>query len=131
MFKGAEYVVNSLVFGLVTLAFGIIPKIARPKKINSWYGYRTNISMKNQDTWNEGNRYSTNQYILAGIILIILGNVGYYFLQGKGYLVPLIGFIPVLIFTVFTTEKHLKNIFDKNGKRIDESKNLKRNSVNN
>lgn len=122
--------INSLVFGMVTLAFGIIPKIVKPKKINSWYGYRTDISMKNQDTWNEGNRYSTNQYILAGIILIILGNIGYYFLQGKGYLVPLIGCIPVLIFTVFTTEKHLKNTFDENGKRIDESKNLKRNSVN-
>ncbi|MEY8001018.1 SdpI family protein [Clostridium sp. Mt-5] len=122
--------INSLVFGMVTLAFGIIPKIVKPKKINSWYGYRTNISMKNQDTWNEGNRYSTNEYILAGIILIILGNIGYYFLQGKGYLVPLIGCIPVLIFTVFTTEKHLKNTFDENGKRIDESKNLKRNSVN-
>lgn len=122
--------INSLVFGMVTLAFGIIPKIVKPKKINSWYGYRTNISMKNQGTWNEGNRYSTNQYILAGIILIILGNIGYYFIQGKGYLVPLIGCIPVLIFTVFTTEKHLKNTFDENGKRIDESKNLKRNSVN-
>ncbi|CAB1250649.1 SdpI family protein [Clostridium sp. WLY-B-L2] len=121
--------IYSLVFGLVTMAFGIIPKIVRPKKINSWYGYRTEISMKNQDMWNEGNRYSTNQYILAGIILLILGKIGYYFLQGKGYLVPLIGFIPVLMVTVFTTEKHLKKTFDENGKRIDKSSNLKQNNI--
>jgi len=108
---------NSLIFGLVTLAFGLIPKIVRPKKINSWYGYRTELSMKNEDTWYEGNRYSTNQYIIAGIILLILGKLGYAFLNFKGYLVPLIGFIPVLYFTVFQTEKHLKNLFDSNGMR--------------
>lgn len=108
---------NSLIFGLVTLGFGLIPKIVRPKKINSWYGYRTDLSMKNQDTWNEGNRYSTNQYIIAGIILLILGKIGYAFLNFKGYLVPLIGFIPVLYFTVFQTENHLKKVFDSNGMR--------------
>ncbi|HBC95306.1 MAG TPA: hypothetical protein DC034_00735 [Clostridium sp.] len=121
--------IYSLVFGLVTLAFGVIPKMVRPKKINSWYGYRTDISMKNQDTWNEANRYSTNQYVLAGIILLILGEIGHYFLHGKGYLVPLIGFIPVLMCTVFTTEKHMKKIFDENGKRIHRTNNLKRNNA--
>jgi hypothetical protein len=109
---------NSLIFGLVTLGFGLIPKIVRPKKINSWYGYRTDMSMKNQDTWNEGNTYNTNQYIIAGIILLIIGKIGYAFLSFKGYLVPLIGFIPVLYFTVFQTEKHLKKVFDSNGMRI-------------
>jgi uncharacterized membrane protein len=108
----------SLVFGLVTLAFGIIPKIVRPKEINSWYGYRTDMSKKNQDTWDEGNRYSTTQYIIAGIILLILGKLGNVYLSSKGYLVPLIGFLPVLYFTVFTTEKHLKKIFDSNGMRV-------------
>ena len=109
---------NSLIFGLVTLGFGLIPKIVKPKKINSWYGYRTDMSMKNQDTWDEGNRYSSNQYILAGIILLILGKVGYAFLSYKGYLVPLIGFVPILYFTVFQTEKHLKKVFDSNGMKI-------------
>lgn len=115
--------VYSLIFGLATLGFGIIPKIVRPRKINSWYGYRTPMSMKNQDTWNEGNKHSTNQYIIAGVILIILGKIGNALLQSKGYLVPLVAFIPVLYFTVFTTEKHLKKVFDSNGMRI--SKNIK------
>lgn len=114
---------NSLVFGLVTLGFGIIPKIVRPKQINSWYGYRTDMSKKNQETWDEGNRYNTNQYIIAGIILLILGKIGYAFFTLKGYLVPLVGFIPVLYFTVFQTDKHLKKVFDSNGMRI--NRNLK------
>ncbi|MCT8976576.1 SdpI family protein [Clostridium sp. CX1] len=113
--------INSLIFGLVTLAFGIIPKIVKPKKINSWYGYRTPLSMKNQEIWDEGNRYSTNQYIIAGIILLIIGRIGYAFLGTKGYLVPLIGFLPVLYFTIFTVDKHLKKTFDSNGMRINSS----------
>jgi uncharacterized membrane protein len=108
----------SLIFGLVTLGFGIIPKIVRPRKINSWYGYRTPLSQKNQDTWDEGNKYYANQHIVAGVILIILGKIGFIALQGKGYLVPLVAFLPVLYFTVFTTEKHLKKVFDSNGMRI-------------
>lgn len=113
--------INSLIFGLVALGFGIIPKIVKPKKINSWYGYRTPLSMKNQDTWDEGNRYSTNQYIIAGVILLILGKVGDVFLGSKAYLVPLIAFLPVLYFTVFTVDKHLKKIFDSNGMRINNT----------
>ena len=76
--------IYSLIFGLVTLGFGIIPKIVRPKKINSWYGYRTTLSMKNQETWDEGNKYSTNQYIIAGVILLILGKIGFALFQSKG-----------------------------------------------
>lgn len=117
--------IYSLVFGLVTLGFGIIPKIVRPKKINSWYGYRTPMSTKNQDTWDEGNRYSTNQYMIAGVILIVLGKIGSAVLQSKGYLVPLVAFIPVLYFTVFSADKHLKKVFDSNGMRINGTMKLK------
>lgn len=117
--------VNSLIFGLVTLGFGLIPKMVRPKKINSWYGYRTTMSMKNQDTWDEGNRYYTTQHIIAGIILLVLGKVGNMYLGYKGYLVPLIGFIPILYFTVFQTEPHLKKVFDSNGMRINKTVKLK------
>lgn len=121
--------VYSLIFGLVTLAFGLIPKIVRPKKINSWYGYRTPISMINQETWDEGNRYSSNQYIIAGIVLIIIGKISYAFIANKPYLVPLIAFVPVLSVTVFTTEKHLKKIFDSNGDKISNSGELKEKGI--
>ncbi|EET85176.1 conserved hypothetical protein [Clostridium carboxidivorans P7] len=121
--------VYSLIFGLVTLAFGLIPKIVRPKKINSWYGYRTPMSTINQETWDEGNRYSSNQYIIAGIILLIIGRASYAFVANKPYLVPLIAFVPVLSVTVFTAEKHLKKVFDSNGVRINNSGKLKEKGI--
>ncbi|NMM64697.1 SdpI family protein [Clostridium sp. P21] len=121
--------VYSLIFGLVTLGFGLIPKIVRPKKINSWYGYRTPMSMMNQETWDEGNRYSSTQYIIAGIILLIIGRVAYAFIATKPYLVPLIAFVPVLTVTVFTTEKHMKKIFDIDGMRISGNGKLKQKGI--
>lgn len=110
--------IYSLIYGLVTLAFGLIPKVVKPKKINSYYGYRTEMSVKNQETWDEGNKYSSNQYIIAGVILLIIGRLSYAIISNKAYLVPLIAFIPVLMLTVFTTDKHLKKVFDVNGMRI-------------
>ncbi len=121
--------IYSLIFGLVTLGFGLIPKIVRPKKINAWYGYRTPASTKNQETWDEGNRYTSNQYIIAGLILLVIGRISYAMLPNKPYLVPLIAFVPVLILTVFTTEKHLKKIFDSNGMRIQGTTKLKEKSI--
>jgi uncharacterized membrane protein len=121
--------IHSLIFGLVTLGFGIVPKIVRPKKINSWYGYRTVTSMKNQETWDEGNKYSSTQYIIAGVILLIIGRISYAIIASKPYLVPLIAFIPVLMLTVFTTEKHLKKVFDSNGMRINGIGKLKEKGI--
>ena len=120
---------QSLIFGLVTLGFGIVPKIVRPKKINSWYGYRTETSMKNQETWDEGNKYSSTQYIIAGIILLIIGRISYAIISTRPYLVPLISFLPVLMLTVFTTEKHLKKVFDSNGMRINGIVRLKEKGI--
>ncbi len=121
--------IHSLIFGLVTLGFGIVPKIVRPKKINSWYGYRTVTSMKNQETWDEGNKYSSTQYIIAGVILLIIGRISYAIVANKPYLAPLIAFIPVLMLTVFTTEKHLKKVFDSNGMRINSMGKLKEKGI--
>lgn len=119
----------SLIFGLVTLGFGVIPKIVKPKKINSWYGYRTVRSTKNQETWDEGNRYTSNQYMIAGVILLIIGKISYALIPDRPYLGSLIAFIPVLMVTVFTTEKHLKKVFDSNGMRINESVKIKQKRV--
>lgn len=121
--------IHSLIFGLVTLGFGVVPKIVRPKKINSWYGYRTVTSMKNQETWDEGNKYSSTQYIIAGVILLIIGRISYALIASKPYLAPLIAFIPVLMVTVFTTEKHLKKVFDSNGMRINSMGKLKEKGI--
>lgn len=116
--EGVINMIYSLIYGLVTLGFGLIPKVVKPKKINNSYGYRTEMSTINQETWDEANKYSSNQYIIAGIILLIIGRLSYAFMNSRSYIIPLIAFIPVLKLTVFTTDKHLKKVFDNDGKRI-------------
>ncbi|HEK18841.1 MAG: hypothetical protein C0154_12695 [Mucilaginibacter sp.] len=57
----------------------------RPKKINSLYGYRTPLSMKNQQNWDEGNRYSAQLMLKLGVILLLTGLV----------ITPLISLVPM------------------------------------
>jgi uncharacterized membrane protein len=111
---------NSLIIGLVVLFFGLISFLFPPKKINNVYGYKTELSITNLDVWNEGNRYCARQYLIAGAMLTILGYLGYLVFDSKGCVVSLAAFIPVLYFTLFTTEKYLKSIFDSNGIRIED-----------
>lgn len=42
---------------LLMIIFGAIFRKAAPKKINSLYGYRTTMSMKNRDTWEFAHHY--------------------------------------------------------------------------
>jgi uncharacterized membrane protein len=44
-----------------------------PKKINTWYGFRTPSSQKNQQTWDIANKYAALYCIKAGGILMIAG----------------------------------------------------------
>lgn len=40
-----------------------------PKKINSWYGYRTKSSMKNQERWDFAQNCSSKEMIKLGSVL--------------------------------------------------------------
>lgn len=42
-----------------------------PKKINSFYGFRTKKSVKSQEQWDFAHRFSGKQFIFFGIILLI------------------------------------------------------------
>ncbi|MGX7108662.1 SdpI family protein [Facklamia miroungae] len=43
-----------------------------PNKINSLYGYRTKMSMKNKETWQFAHQHSGNVWIKFGLILLLL-----------------------------------------------------------
>lgn len=61
-----------LLFGIVFTAIGTIMYIFPPKKINFLYGYRTKNSMKNQQTWDFSQKYSSKKMALLGLIFIFL-----------------------------------------------------------
>src|ERR1700754_2388010 len=69
----ATWVLGPQVIGMILLIIGSIQHYFPPKKINNWYGYRTPSAQRNQQTWDEANRYSANYMIKCGITLVIIG----------------------------------------------------------
>jgi len=104
--------------GALFLLLGSLISRHPPKKLNIYYGYRTRRSMLNQDTWTEGNQYSTALIIRLAKPCLLLG-------IACSLLVPL----PVLLFVsagavlaivslvLILTEKRLGMLFDRDGNR--------------
>lgn len=60
-------------------------KIKPPKKINSWYGYRTIRSQQSQRHWDFAQRYSARITIGFNSILLVAQVVTYSFLGSTAY----------------------------------------------
>jgi len=103
--------------GIICIVAGFIFKVFPPRKINSIYGYRTTLSMKNQDTWNEAQKYSANTFIILGFIYVALGFVSSHLIgnirMGHESIIISIG----LIIMIVLDEVHLKKVFSKGGNR--------------
>lgn len=106
------------IIGPLLLLLSIVFKHFPPKKINYLYGYRTKRSMKNQETWDEANRYSPNLMILVSIITTLLQGI-FYFTLGPKYAIGIATAVMVVLvlITIPMTENHLKKNFDNEGKR--------------
>lgn len=61
-----------LLVGIVFIIAGAIMYVFPSKRINSFYGYRTASSMKNQQKWNFAQTYSAKIMMLTGLIFIFL-----------------------------------------------------------
>ena len=95
-----------------------------PAKINSVYGYRTPMSMKNSDTWDFAHRYAGRVWYVSGWITLFASIPPMLFVMGKGTdtigstgaLISLLQCIP-LLGVIYATERALKKHFDKDGNR--------------
>ena len=97
-----------------------------PRKINKGFGYRSNRSMKNQDTWDFAQLYCGKVWWKWGRALIPLAVVG----QALTLLCPTVdsmclwSLVPttaetvVLMVSIIPVERALKRNFDKDGKRL-------------
>ncbi|TWR24088.1 SdpI family protein [Mucilaginibacter achroorhodeus] len=81
----ANWLIGPQLVGAIFILAALIQKQFPPKKINSLYGYRTPLSMKNQQNWDEGNRYSAKLMLKLGFFLLVVGLI----------LTPLISLIPM------------------------------------
>ena len=96
-----------------------------PKERNGWYGYRTNRSMKNQETWDFAQRCMGEIWYKVGWALVLFAVLG----QLLTLLAPTMGSmcmwsmapmtveIIVMLAAIIPVERALKQIFDENGNR--------------
>lgn len=95
-----------------------------PKEINTVFGYRTTMSMKNKDTWLFAHKYCGKIWYITGLVLLPISLVVMFYVIGKtedmigtvGGIVSLVQMIP-LVGSIILTERALKMNFDKNGNR--------------
>ncbi|MBQ8909595.1 MAG: SdpI family protein [Oscillospiraceae bacterium] len=98
-----------------------------PKKINSWVGYRTEMSMQNVDTWKFAHAVAGRFWWKWGWYLLPLSIIPILPLLGQteeitatvGCILMCLQMIPLLA-VIPHTEKALRSTFDKNGNRLPE-----------
>lgn len=117
-------VISDLVVPAIMLLLGKVFLKSAPKEINIAFGYRTNMSMKNRDTWEFAHKYIGKIWYYAGWILMPGSIIPMLFVIGKnentvGTLGAVLCVIQlaVLIGSIFPTEYALKKTFDKYGRR--------------
>ncbi len=115
---------TGLLFPAIMILFGTVFMKTAPKKINYIFGYRTDMSMKNRETWEFAHKYMGKLWFRLGFLLIPITVIPMLFVIGNSENVVatvglIVGFINtiVLIVPIFFTEKALNRTFDKDGKR--------------
>lgn len=106
------------------IGFGKLFLKRSPKDINAVFGYRTNMSMKNKDTWNFAHKHCGKLWYVGGIVLLPISAIAMLCALGKstdftgtvGGIICTVQLIAA-IGSIFPTESALKKNFDKNGNR--------------
>lgn len=116
--------IMDLLLPFTMIGFGKYFLKTAPKNINTVFGYRTSMSMKNKDTWFFAHKYCGKIWFISGLIMIPLSVAVMMFVIGEAEdIVGTVGaylcgiqFIPIVI-SIILTEKALNKTFDKNGIR--------------
>ena len=111
----------SLLLGLpiILTVFGILMGIAgRPKKINWWFGYRTNRASANQETWDFTHRYFGKLSLLSGLTTLTFSIGALIYREHEFIWVWALSAQGVsFIMSIILTEIALRKEFDKDGNR--------------
>lgn len=113
-----------LLIPLTMIGFGLYFQKKAPQEINILFGYRTEMSMKNKETWEFAHYTIGNIWYRTGLALMIIVIFIMLCLFQKdintisiaGTILMMIQLIP-LIASIFLTEAALKKHFDKDGNR--------------
>lgn len=114
----------NLMIPLMLIGFGKLFQKSAPKEINPLFGYRTTMSMKNQDTWSFAHAYFGKYWYRLGFVLIPVSVIPMLFVTGaKENTVGMVGgavctFECVcMLIPIYFVERALRRTFDRDGKR--------------
>lgn len=116
--------IMDLLIPLTMIGFGRAFLKQGPNSINSIFGYRTAMSMKNRDTWNFAHQYCGKLWLRWGLILLPCSILPMLFLMEKstdevgitGAAIMFVQMLP-LVGSIIPTKRALKRTFDQNGNR--------------
>ncbi len=111
----------------VMIIFGALFKKAAPKEINYLFGYRTERSMKNQETWSFAHNLCGKIWLICGLVLLPTSVIPMLFVIekskdtiGTASIIIIFVQLAVLLLSLIPVERALKKNFDKDGKRIEK-----------
>ncbi|MBC7439299.1 MAG: SdpI family protein [Flavobacterium sp.] len=113
MTDATDFLEKPFIMGIIFLVAGAIMYLFPPKNINSFYGYRTSKSMKNQETWTFAQKYSSVKAIQSSIFLLLISCLGFFitFESTTQNIIVFVALAIVIFFMFFSTEKAIKTKF--------------------
>lgn len=114
----------NILIPITMIILGLFMWKKSPKRINSFYGYRTERSMKNMDTWQFAHEHCGKLWWKLGLAMLIPSALIMLPFIGHGEdTVGTVGVVVtilqcvVLIISIFPTEAVLKQTFNDDGSR--------------
>lgn len=104
--------IPSFVLGAVFLIGGLILKYARVQR-NPLFGYRTYLSMKNEDNWEFANKKAAIDLIIIGVISLAVGCASLWLPLGNGSII--FGLLILILVSIIRIEVSLRK-FDRGHK---------------
>lgn len=109
----------------IMIFFGRIMMDHPPKTINGAYGYRTTMSMINQDTWDYAQAACAKRWRRWGWVLGLITLIVLFFALRRPAFADVLGFYTAfetayLLASVAATEMDLRRTFDEKGQRRKE-----------
>lgn len=114
-----------LIMPLMMVGFGLLLMKNPPKRINSYYGYRTRRSVRSQETWDFAHYYFGKLWLVCGLVSLPISLVPLCLVLGKSeQVISVAGLIVLgiqtllLLVTILLTERALMKNFDEFGKPL-------------
>jgi uncharacterized membrane protein len=111
---------TTLLIPITMLVVGIFWRRHAPKSINSIYGFRTAMSMKNQETWDFAHACCSRVWLICGLWILPLTVIAMYLCRSNFVTASLwiLGVqLAILVCSVIPTCRALNRRFDREGRR--------------